>query len=55
MNDEGKSALVPRKPSALEKVEPGAKRVLADMVQDPLALARPKVQPQSYDAESLNR
>ena len=34
-------SLVPRAPSALEKVEPGAKRIISGMVADTLALARP--------------
>lgn len=34
-------ALVPRPPSAVEKAEPGAKRILSGMVADTLALARP--------------
>lgn len=33
-------ALVPKTPAALEKVEPGAKRLLSGMVADTLALAR---------------
>jgi hypothetical protein len=32
-------ALVRRPPSALEKAQPGAKRILSDMVADALALA----------------
>lgn len=39
MNETDKFALVPRAPSALEKAEPGAKRVMAGMVADTLALA----------------
>jgi hypothetical protein len=46
MNEPDKFALVPRSAGALEKSEPAAKRVLADMVQDALALARTKVQAQ---------
>lgn len=40
MNEKNDSALVPRPPGALEKVEPGGKRILAGMVADTLALAR---------------
>ena len=39
MNEKNDFALVPRPPSAVEKAEPGAKRVLAGMVGDTLALA----------------
>ena len=39
MNEKNDFALVPRPPGALEKAEPGAKRVLAGMVDDTLALA----------------
>lgn len=38
MNEENDFALVPRPPSEIEKVEPGAKRVLSGMVSDMLAL-----------------
>lgn len=41
MNDEKNDfALVPRPPSALEKAEPGAKRILSGMVTDTLALVK---------------
>jgi CheY-like chemotaxis protein len=40
MNEDSKFALVPRAPSALEKTEPGAKRILSGIVTDTLALAR---------------
>jgi TPR repeat protein len=50
MNEPDKFELVPRLPGALEKAELGAKRVLADMVQEALALARAKVQAQSIPA-----
>jgi hypothetical protein len=50
MNKRDNFALVPRPPGALEKAEPGAKRVLAGMVQDALALARTKVQAQNIPA-----
>jgi len=39
------SALVPRPPSAVEKFEPGAKRVLALMVSDTLAIAQRHLAP----------
>ena len=39
------SALVPRSPVAVEKVEPGAKRVLALMVSDTLAIAQKHLAP----------
>jgi predicted ATP-grasp superfamily ATP-dependent carboligase len=40
MNERGNSALVPRPPGSLEKAEPGAKRILSNMVADTLALAK---------------
>jgi DNA-binding NarL/FixJ family response regulator len=40
MSKKSDFALVPRPPSALEKAEPGAKRVLSGMVADTLALAK---------------
>ena len=40
MNETNNSALVPRAPGALEKAEPGAKRILSGMVADTLALAK---------------
>jgi Zn finger protein HypA/HybF involved in hydrogenase expression len=40
MNENGEFALVPRMPAAIEKAEPGTKRVLSGMVADTLALAR---------------
>jgi formylglycine-generating enzyme required for sulfatase activity len=39
MNEKNDFALVPRTPTAVEKAEPGAKRILAVMVADVLALA----------------
>ena len=39
MNDKKDNALVPRPSGAVEKVVPGAKRILSDMVSDTLALA----------------
>jgi len=44
-NGENNSALVPRPPSAVEKFEPGAKRVLALMVSDTLAIAQKHLAP----------
>jgi DNA-binding response OmpR family regulator len=40
MNENGHFALVPRPSSAIEKAEPGAKRILSGMVADTLALAK---------------
>lgn len=40
MNEKNRFALVPRPPGTLEKVEPGAKRILSGMIADTLALAR---------------
>jgi CheY-like chemotaxis protein len=40
MNEKNNFALVPRPPGALEKAEPGAKRILSGMVADTLALAK---------------
>jgi FixJ family two-component response regulator len=40
LNENKNFALVPRPPGAVEKVEPGAKRVLSGMVSDTLALAK---------------
>jgi CheY-like chemotaxis protein len=40
MNEADNFALVPRPPDALEKAEPGAKRILSGMVADTLALAK---------------
>jgi len=40
MNEENRFALVPRIPGAIEKAEPGAKRLLSGMVFDTLALAK---------------
>ena len=42
MNDRNEFALVPKPPGSLEKAEPGAKRILSDMVADTLALAKPE-------------
>ena len=39
MNEKNKFALVPRLPGELDKAEPGAKRILSDMVADTLGLA----------------
>jgi CheY-like chemotaxis protein len=47
MNEKDNFALVPRMPGALEKAEPGAKRILAGMVSDALALARRPLAPKS--------
>ena len=41
------SALIPRPPNAVEKVEPGAKRVLATMVSETLAMAQKQLTPVS--------
>ena len=38
MNENDKFALVPKTPAAIEKADPGAKRILSDMVADTLAL-----------------
>lgn len=40
MNENGHFAMVPKAPSAIEKAEPGAKRILSGMVADTLALVR---------------
>jgi DNA-binding NtrC family response regulator len=40
MNEPDNFALVPKPPNALEKAEPGAKRILSGMVADTLALAK---------------
>lgn len=40
MNEKNDFALVPRPPAALEKTEPGAKRILSVMIADTLALTR---------------
>lgn len=40
MNEKNDFALVPKPPSAVEKIEPSAKRILAGMVGDALALAQ---------------
>jgi hypothetical protein len=45
MNEKNDSALVTRPSSAVEKDAPGAKRVLASMVADTLALARNETSP----------
>jgi hypothetical protein len=42
VTEENNVALVRRPPSALEKAEPGAKRILSGMVADALALADKK-------------
>ena len=42
MNENNDFALVPRLPSAVEKAEPGAKRILASSVAETLSLARAK-------------
>src|SRR2546422_6794494 len=42
MNEKNDSALVPRQPRALEKAEPGMRRILSGMVGDTLALAKKK-------------
>lgn len=41
MNEKNDFAMVPRPPTAIEKAEPGAKRVLSSMVADAFALAKP--------------
>lgn len=50
MTEEDNAALVRRPPSALEKAEPGAKRILSGMVADALALAQAKIQTQRLSA-----
>ena len=40
MDDKNIFALVPRPPSAIEKSQPGAKRILSGMVADTLAMAK---------------
>jgi len=40
MKEKNDFALVPRPPSAVEKSEPGAKRILSGMVADALALRK---------------
>jgi DNA-binding response OmpR family regulator len=40
MNEENSLALVPRQTGAIEKAEPGAKRVLSGMIADTLALVK---------------
>jgi len=40
MNEKDNFVLVPRPPGSLEKVEPGAKRIVSGMVADTLALAK---------------
>ncbi len=40
MNEKNSSALVPRSQSAIEKAQPGAKRILALMVSETLAIAK---------------
>lgn len=40
MDEKNNFALVPRPPGALEKAEPGAKRILSGMVADTLALVK---------------
>ena len=40
MNEHDKFALVPKTPAAIEKAEPGTKRVLSGMVSDALALVK---------------
>ena len=44
-NGNSRFALVPRPPSAIEKAEPGAKRVVALMVSDTLAIAQKHLAP----------
>lgn len=44
-NGQKYSALVPRPPSAIEKFDPGTKRVLALMVSDTLAIAQKHLAP----------
>ena len=41
MSENNDFALVPKPPSALEKAEPGARRILSGMVADTLALVKP--------------
>ena len=48
MNETDNFALVPRPPSAVEKAQPGAKRILANMVKETLSLAR-----QEFDVTPL--
>ena len=43
MNEKNRFALVPRPPSAVEKAEPGAKRILSGMVADTIALIPARV------------
>jgi hypothetical protein len=42
MKEKNDFALVPRSPTAVEKAEPGMKRVLSGMITDALALAKKK-------------
>ena len=48
MDDKNNFALVPRPSSAIEKAQPSAKRILANMVKETLALAR-----QEFDVTPL--
>ena len=50
MNDRNDFALVPKPPGSLEKTESGAKRILASIVADALALAHANVLAQSLSA-----
>jgi tetratricopeptide (TPR) repeat protein len=51
MNEADNFALVPRPPGALEKAEPGAKRILSGMVTDTLALVKKEPLPGSEKSE----
>ncbi len=42
MNEKNNFALVPRPPSAIEKSQPGAKRILSDMVRETIEMVRQK-------------
>jgi TPR repeat protein len=54
MNEKNNFALVPRPSSAVEKAAPGAKRVLAVMVAEALALARSKSNTQPDSVSDLS-
>jgi len=47
MNRENDFALVPRAPGALEKAEPGAKRILSGMIAETLALVKKEPLPKA--------
>ena len=53
MNEQNNSALVPRPSSAIERVQPGPKRILSGMLADALKLARKRTEDRDFRNEQV--